>query len=923
MTKFKNRKGLALGSIFALVISAFVGVAPAKAAVGDLIIEPAYGPSTNFTALASDSASVQHGIVLNTTYKSGVSASKLKYKVQITNADLTTASVSFAATMTSSTAISLPSNAITNSRATSAAYGDSGDADFDQIRVIKNTNEAGVAAEYNLMLLSAWRSDTTESITVTVTAWNDVIDNDVMDSSEVVVSAPATVTFIHPEAVALGVAVTQPTLGDSTISANITMGSLNLKNYVETNGSGPSVQAGIATSNTTITGSSSSAVVAYVALTDKLVASLDVSDTALSRDTVTADEYFFYAKFNGAAASAALNGIWAGNVASALSTSVEVVAATVATYSLAVVTSTTVAQDTGLTGANNIKALAGTKTLSFKFAGYTDANTRSVAIGQGVVGTVTLTDVAGGLGTTALTTPAATTLAATGVNSRTFDVTSDINGEWSFVITADKAVAGETFNIAFSAENVASATKTVTWEAEAITLVQGPNKSAMKIANGGSISVNYSIVNQWGQVPTGDYQLEVTRARSSGTRTTALGTSADWSYNVPLEADGTATVTIIDNGSATVEGVDTVTVTLQKKATAGGAYVDVSGTSADTFTLTYETDLNTAVLETTVNNNGAKRGTTTVKALALETETLRNFDSRIDSVDALEFAASNAYTSATATTATELVAITGYVKTAAGVGITGVPVVISGSGLMFSDGASGTATTVRHSLNSMILTTGTGGAYTFYVRGNLSGTKTVTVTAAGKSNNVSLTFAAGSTAAANMAITAPATSDAGKVIDVVVKVTDAFGNPASGVGVSFKSKGAGYLNALSGTSDADGEVIVKLITLTNDSGTATITATATLAGVSTAKVATVTVGAAAASADQKVNAGSFKGYVALYAKGYAGQRMSAKVGADWVVVESLASDFERVVEFTGAGYTISVPIYIDRVLVDTIVVTTK
>ena len=73
----------------------------------------------------------------------------------------------------------------------------------------------------------------------------------------------------------------------------------------------------------------------------------------------------------------------------------------------------------------------------------------------------------------------------------------------------------------------------------------------------------------------------------------------------------------------------------------------------------------------------------------------------------------------------------------------------------------------------------------------------------------------------------------------------------------------------------------------------------------------------------KVNAGSFKGYVALYAKGYAGQRMSAKVGKDWVVVASLASDFERVVEFTGAGVDVAVRIYIDRVLLDTINLTTK
>jgi hypothetical protein len=51
--------------------------------------------------------------------------------------------------------------------------------------------------------------------------------------------------------------------------------------------------------------------------------------------------------------------------------------------------------------------------------------------------------------------------------------------------------------------------------------------------------------------------------------------------------------------------------------------------------------------------------------------------------------------------------------------------------------------------------------------------------------------------------------------------------------------------------------------------------------------------------------------------------MSAKVGNDWVVVPVLASNFERVVEFTGAGYTVAVRIYIDRVLIDTITVTTK
>lgn len=78
-----------------------------------------------------------------------------------------------------------------------------------------------------------------------------------------------------------------------------------------------------------------------------------------------------------------------------------------------------------------------------------------------------------------------------------------------------------------------------------------------------------------------------------------------------------------------------------------------------------------------------------------------------------------------------------------------------------------------------------------------------------------------------------------------------------------------------------------------------------------------------ASSGQKVNAGSFKGYVAIYAKGHKGSKLSAKVGKDWIIVESLASDFERITDFTGPGVDIAVRIYIDRVLQRTINLTTK
>jgi hypothetical protein len=76
----------------------------------------------------------------------------------------------------------------------------------------------------------------------------------------------------------------------------------------------------------------------------------------------------------------------------------------------------------------------------------------------------------------------------------------------------------------------------------------------------------------------------------------------------------------------------------------------------------------------------------------------------------------------------------------------------------------------------------------------------------------------------------------------------------------------------------------------------------------------------------KVNAGSFKGYVAIYAKGHEGSKLSAKVGNDWVIIDAIpaaTNDLYRVVEFVGAGVEISVRIYIDRVLIETIPLLTK
>jgi len=927
MTNQKNRKGIALAAVFGLVTSLFAGLMPANAANSYFTIEAGAGPAANLTGVQGSS----YGVTLATnfvTIPSGLSATSLSYEVIVKTDSYEPANSAGTGTELTITAHTQDANALpayTTSGAT-AFLGTTYSASVSQDATnnarawFAATGSAQAIAKTNYVHLTLAPSSGTlsDTITVDVRAWLDNDGDGLVDASEIAVSDVYTVTFVPAHAVTPAVSMQAAVIGDNTLSATVTLGSVNqdmlLQLLTEYQGITPKVNFGSALNadeddfaSTMV--SSSSASVTWDAVNLWLEATIATSALAeaqsISSATTISDAAIYGILFlDGSLAAPTGATDFSGGPGFPAIGSLDLAAKSASLATLSAVATAGVSQDSTRQSASNVvDVLEGTTAIDFKVA-ITDASGNPVS--NGVVTTVTLTD--GSLGTTTLTSNAKT-LKATGVNSVTFNLTTNIAGEVEFQVVADKAVAGEHFSVATSTEGVASNTLTVHWEKESLT-AYGPANTT--IAPGDSVVANYIVVNQFGSVVAGDYQLLVTRARTSGTRTDALGTTANWAYTAPV-VNGAAQVTIVDNGGAAA-GVDTVTAKVQKKATAGGTYVDVATSTNDTFTLTYNTSLTGAALTAKVNNNGVKAGTTTVQPIALEAETLVAYDSRT-SADAPAYAASNAYASATATQSSALVTITGTLKTSTGANITGVPVTLKGNGLVFGVGSD-------YYLDEASVMT-SAGAYSVTVRGGLSGKQTVTITALGKTSTIDLTFAAGSVAASNMVITAPATSDAGKVIDVVVKVTDAKGNAASDVAVTFKSTGPGYLNALSGTTDAAGEVIVKLITLTNDSGTATITATATLAGVSTAKVATVTVGAAAASADQKVNAGSFKGYVALYAKGYEGQRMSAKVGKDWVVVPVLASNFERVVEFTGAGYTISVPIYIDRVLVDTIVVTTK
>ena len=67
--------------------------------------------------------------------------------------------------------------------------------------------------------------------------------------------------------------------------------------------------------------------------------------------------------------------------------------------------------------------------------------------------------------------------------------------------------------------------------------------------------------------------------------------------------------------------------------------------------------------------------------------------------------------------------------------------------------------------------------------------------------------------------------------------------------------------------------------------------------------------------DTKVTIGTFLGYAAVYTKNHEGKRLSMKIGNKWRVIDPLAANYTYNYTKVGVGKTVTVEVYIDRVLV--------
>ena len=746
-----------------------------------------------------------------------------------------------------------------------AAQGDTeiGALNADQQAVVNSALGAGDAGTAAQFLLSP-AADATFSVTVQV--WMDFDLDGVVDAGEFK-SPVRTVNFIKEADLKWSLSSTQPTLGGSAHEATLT--STDGINLSQTDQAVEiafaSFDAAGGNDKYTVLGNAVEAGDGVFNDGEDVDADGEAS-VAVVAPGIAAGTYVYVGLFDGAEVTAETFRVVSAGAADA-----------VAAPSLAA--SANVKGVTIREGANSVVVESAV----------TDGG---VSVGAGYAATVTLTDV--DLKADTSITAGGKTLTAGG-DAVSFDTVTNADGKISFTVSGLSAQdADDSFNVKIKVDALAAVDDDFDVTAEDTSTFVSHNllgtNAVLKVTEGSSYTLRFAAVDNFDQPETRDMRVKLTDGG-------AVTKFAD-------VRNGVATFSVTDDADVD----ESWTARLQIWDAANGVYGD-EGIADATITPIV----------------GTSNAATAITSIGDENVALNLAD----------LTAANTRLGETAPTVNaESSDITGVVTDSTGAA-TYAQVTISAPGVLFAVTSEAGANTV-FALNSVTVSTNAAGTYGGVTAiSNTSGETTVTVSSGSASEEVVLTFAAPAVTAGETLSVAVANAEPGKTMTVTATLTDEYGNAvdtSGGVndGIQITYDGPGFVvGALPTDTDSAGKAVFRVLLGTND----------TLSGDVTVKynhdddvndftddgtiTTTVDLAPAAPAADTKVNAGSFKGYVAVYAKGHMGKRLSAKVGNDWVVVPALASNFVRVVEYTGAGYTISVRIYIDRVLVDTIVVTTK
>ena len=360
----------------------------------------------------------------------------------------------------------------------------------------------------------------------------------------------------------------------------------------------------------------------------------------------------------------------------------------------------------------------------------------------------------------------------------------------------------------------------------------------------------------------------------------------------------------------------------------------IAFSSAEAFTLTTQyVNLSSGQASLAYTGKGTLSGTVTVSASLEEQDSATlNWSAATATADDHITVSFNAATlKFDSDPLSDSASVSGATATVSGsVNQNGATVTITGAGLTFTEAADTDNTAVG---SLVVKSVGPDGHFTVSAHSKVAGTYSVTVAAGTYSKALVITIdAIDAAAATKMSIEQVGGGSyvtPGSTLRVKVTLTDDNGNVAanSGASLSMTVTGPGFVGTLPTKTDANGEATLNVLLGSQDTGTVKVEGS--FAGTKTVtSSAEFTVGTApAAEVEKKITVGSFKGFIAIYTKGYEGSKLSAKVAGKWLVVPSLSNwsnkDYSRTVRFTGAGYLIQVHLYIDGEFVRTDEVTTK
>jgi hypothetical protein len=391
-------------------------------------------------------------------------------------------------------------------------------------------------------------------------------------------------------------------------------------------------------------------------------------------------------------------------------------------------------------------------------------------------------------------------------------VTSDANGDVALPVTYTGLKDGNTIRISVSASGATGAktgtAKTLVGQDSKPQAIVNPaiaqyGTAVQKFAKGGAISIPFQVVDQFGQVPTGTYQVVFS----------AL-TGVNYTSTVAVGADGKVTFSGTDTHTTATTGL-TLTATLQKKDTAGDF------NNITTNSVTKNTTIHVGTVQTAKSITITPTGSTTAVVRALSSA-LNAGDSDLDQGSVAHTVAGGLYLVST-------------VLDTEGANAVGVEVTYSAPGVLFAAGN-------NYGLGSIkVLTDASGTTGRVYAYSNTTGEVLVTVTSASATKTQKLTFAKPTSGGSVWAVTAPANILPGQSLKVSAVLKDKFGGAVNASGTADSVKvvytGPGYVTAaLPTTTDADGAISFTVLLGAADTGTATVKIT--YAGADTITAAT-------------------------------------------------------------------------------------